>query len=713
MDDGMLFETEAEDEPAAPARELDDRQRIHRVLSLLDRRRFREAIEVLGPLTGPRAKEGLFWAMRCIGQAGLGDLQEAESDLAEARLRGDRGRWVADRLIGHASQAVTRLRADLALRARPVARPARRAPAPPPPTARVPARPEPATPAPEAEVRLCVTMSAAGADDVEPGLSAAQALDDFRLRREAHDVERLRRFDTLLALAAARGVDHYDYQLRTVRRVLRDFRGRALLADEVGLGKTIEACLCLVEYFPRGLVKRALVLVPPGLVGQWHDEIAGKLGREAVVVDSAAAREAGAWERDGVVLASTALARAEPHASRLQAARFDMVVVDEAHRLKNRTTKLWNLVDRLKSRFLLLLSATPVENDVFEIYNVLSLLRPGLFPTPAEFRKAFVEPGRRTPKDPARLRQLLREVMVRNTRAVAEARLPPRFAATLRAAPTPEEAAFYADLVAAVRAGVAGGTLSRFAAGEVLRAAGSRPAACAGLVARHLGDELAARARSLSTSGKDAVLADLLARRRDDKAILFTTHRDTLEHLRSLAERAGRRAVVFHGSLTPREKSEAVARFAAEADLLVASESGGEGFNLHVARTVINYDLPWNPMRIEQRIGRVHRIGQARDVFVFNLVAEGTVEEEILRVLDEKVAMFELVVGEVEAILGRLGDDEREFRDLVLDAYADAHDAADVRARFDALAARMSEAKSEHVRVRALEERTFGRDLEA
>jgi hypothetical protein len=117
-------------------------------------------------------------------------------------------------------------------------------------------------------------------------------------------------------------------------------------------------------------------------------------------------------------------------------------------------------------------------------------------------------------------------------------------------------------------------------------------------------------------------------------------------------------------------------------------------------------------MRIEQRIGRVHRIGQTRDVFVFNLVTEGTIEEEIVRVLDEKINMFELVVGEIDAILGRLGDDEKEFQELVLEIYAGAPDAAEARRRFDLLANRMIEAKGAYETVKHLEHEAFGRDLE-
>ena len=115
-------------------------------------------------------------------------------------------------------------------------------------------------------------------------------------------------------------------------------------------------------------------------------------------------------------------------------------------------------------------------------------------------------------------------------------------------------------------------------------------------------------------------------------------------------------------------KDAAVDAFRAEVPVLLCSESGGEGRNLQFCNTLINFDIPWNPMAIEQRIGRIDRIGQTREVFVFNLVTTGTIEDEVLRILDEKINMFELVVGEVGAILGEF-EDQHDFSTLVLDAW--------------------------------------------
>ncbi len=680
---------------------------------------YEETLEVLAPLEPALGTEAIGFAAKAWALSGLGRIEEAEESLLRAELHEARSTWVIRPLLRNARDclaAARRHRARAKKDGLPKLRRIRKPTARPPTTRRTSEDVvAPVLPPPDVPLRSSLARRADDPEaEAQEGVDPALAFEDYRRRAVAVQVDQLRRYDTLLSLGVAQGVDRYEYQLRTVRRVLRDFRGRALLADEVGLGKTIEACLCLEEYLQRGLARRALLLVPPGLLRQWRDELRGKFGREALVVDGTLARrDPDVWRREPLILTSMALARGEPHAARIAEAGFDMIIVDEAHRLKNRRTLLWRLVDRIRARYLLLLSATPVENDLLEIYNVLSLLRPGLLSTQAEFRRRFMTRGTRTPKDPAALRTLLRQVMIRNTRATSEAHLPPRFATTLRATPGEEEARFRARLDGAIRERLAAGSLSRLRAGEILRATGARPPAAARLIERHLGGTLGEEARRLGSSAKDAVLTDLLGRRRDDKMIVFATHRESVTHVAQIVAAAGRTPVVFEGSLSAAEKARAIETFRDAADVLVATDSGGEGFNLHFARTVVNYDLPWNPMRIEQRIGRVHRIGQTREVFVFNLVAAGTLEEEILRVLDEKIDMFELVVGEVEAILGRLGDDEREFSDLVLDIYAETSNAEEMRTRFDALAERMEKARERHLQVVALDDEMFGRELEA
>jgi superfamily II DNA or RNA helicase len=151
--------------------------------------------------------------------------------------------------------------------------------------------------------------------------------------------------ETLLCRGLIRGFTPFDYQLGVVKAVLGRFRGRAILADEVGLGKTIEAGMILLEYMARRLVKRCLVLVPPSLVGQWGTELVTRFGLLPALSDEQEFLSAGedAWRERPLIVASLALAKREPHRSRILATHFDMVVVDEAHHLRNERTQAFKL----------------------------------------------------------------------------------------------------------------------------------------------------------------------------------------------------------------------------------------------------------------------------------------------------------------------------------------------------------------------------------
>jgi SNF2 family DNA or RNA helicase len=144
---------------------------------------------------------------------------------------------------------------------------------------------------------------------------------------------------------------------------------------------------------------------------------------------------------------------------------------------------------------------------------------------------------------------------------------------------------------------------------------------------------------------------------------------------------------------------------------MLATEVGGEGRNLQFANVLVNYDLPWNPMKIEQRIGRLHRIGQTREVHVYSLCAQGSAEDRILDVLDRRIHLFELVIGEVDLILGRSMQEE-EFEDRIFEIFARAQSESEIAQGFDALAEELSRGRSEYEKVKALDEALFRRDFE-
>ena len=196
----------------------------------------------------------------------------------------------------------------------------------------------------------------------------------------------------------------------------------------------------------------------------------------------------------------------------------------------------------------------------------------------------------------------------------------------------------------------------------------------------------------------------------EEKALVFTQYLRTLRHLEEVLTAAGHRVAVYHGSLSSAAKDTAVRAFRGECDLFLSTEAGGEGRNLQFARTVVNYDLPWNPLRIEQRIGRVHRLGQEREVHVVNLWAPDTVEAYLVELLDRKIHMFELVVGELDLILGQL-DERRSFEDLMLAVWTLREDEARRRA-LDHLGDALVRARSQYDRMRERNEEILGEGSE-
>jgi superfamily II DNA/RNA helicase len=145
---------------------------------------------------------------------------------------------------------------------------------------------------------------------------------------------------------------------------------------------------------------------------------------------------------------------------------------------------------------------------------------------------------------------------------------------------------------------------------------------------------------------------------------------------------------------------------------MVATATGSEGHNLQHCTVLVNFDLPWNPMAIEQRIGRLHRMGQTREVHVYNLCARGTIEERVLDVLDRRVQLFQLVVGEMDMVLGNIAD-ERDLEEWIASSVARSRSDADVDATFDRLAADLLAARGRYEKTRALDEALFGEDFEA
>ncbi|MFZ5631609.1 MAG: DEAD/DEAH box helicase [Bacillota bacterium] len=551
---------------------------------------------------------------------------------------------------------------------------------------------------------------------------------DLILHRQALQLSLSPGFDRLLALSLVRDVAPLDYQLKTVRHVLTNLRGRALLCDEVGLGKTIEAGLIMLEYILRGLVQKVLLLVPPSLVEQWQQEMQNKFKLDFIAYDAPAFKNhPSPWKEFPRIIASLDTAKRESNRDEVLNTAYDLVVVDEAHHLKNHRTLAYQLVNRLEKKYILLLTATPVENNLEELFNLITLLQPGQLETASSFKRKYITRGDPLkPKNTAALKQLIREVMIRNRRSETGVITSRRLAEVVELNLSAEEMAFYQRLTVFVRGHYTSGFngssenkgTEKFILKMLQREVGSSIEAVLPTlekmsanddypaVIRRVFRTLAEQAGSVPRRRKAEALLQLLAGI-SEKVIVFTSFQQTHSYLVDLLRRQGLNVAQLHGGLRRLEKEEQLRLFAGEARVLVSTDTGSEGRNLHFCNVLINYDLPWNPMRIEQRIGRIHRLGQAGDVRIYNLSAAGTVESHILELLDAKINMFQLVVGELDMILGNLNE-KREFEDVIMDIWVRAADEGDLKRGMEELGRQILSAKEHYMTVRELDDRLLG-----
>ena len=575
----------------------------------------------------------------------------------------------------------------------------------------------------------------------------------YQARLELLKLKVLADYDELLCLPELK-IDKHWYQIETAKKVIKQLGGRAMLADEVGLGKTIEAGIIAKEYYSRRQIKSLLVITPATLVSQWAEELETKFGISTITTDRRECSPKEFWNENSSIVASIATAKHRSHKEYVTSRAWDLVIVDEAHHLKNRRTQNWKLVNGIKKRFILLLTATPVQNNLIELYNLLTLLKPGLLKTEADFKKKYVRSrDGREAQNPEELRQLMREVMIRNTRSCVDIKLPKRFATTITVIPDAAEQNIYNLLNFYIRKISLVKGIDKLSRNNLLMRAGSSPAALFSSLSRiknkideqivkqeNKGDspeetspdseakieaekdyllmkelsnsltQFSQTIKNLHKFGKAEKLIELLKENKQ-KTLIFINNRDTHNYLSDLLSKAKINHVSFLGQMSLQTKDEAIEKFREEVNVMLASETGGEGRNLQFANTIINYDLPWNPMKIEQRIGRLHRIGQTQDVFIFNFCNRGSIEEYLLKILHDKINMFELVVGEIEMILGYMGEDF-DFSETIVALWLKNSEDKDLDRAFGKLGTQMLNAKYTYQKVHEYDEKLFGDDLE-
>ena len=468
------------------------------------------------------------------------------------------------------------------------------------------------------------------------------------------------------------------HQLEVAKQVVEEMNGKAILADEVGLGKTIEAGLILKEYMIRGLVRKALILVPASLVSQWTEELNSKFHIPAI-----AYKKSYNWSQVDCVVTSLDMAKRGPHREQIYEQNYDLVIVDEAHKLKNPKTKNYEFVQNLKKKFCLLLTTTPIQNRIDEIFHLVSLLKPGHLGTQTGFLDKYKQ-NKTTIHDDQHLRELINKVMVRNRREDTKIQWKKRHVKTIPITFSDAERALYEEIEWLKQSN------NLFAANAfslltLKREACSSKEAVYFTLKNMLAKQenpskqfqetlqlLMSRIEKIEINSKAEQVLKLI-KQINDKVIIFTEYRATQLYLQWFLKQHGISSVPFRGGFKRGKKDWMRQLFQNQAQVLIATEAGGEGINLQFCHHMINFDLPWNPMRLEQRIGRIHRLGQEQDVYIYNLMIKGTIEEHILTLLYEKIRIFERVIGELDDILTRLdfGNLEEHFLDIFTNSHSE------------------------------------------
>lgn len=473
---------------------------------------------------------------------------------------------------------------------------------------------------------------------------------------------------------------HLPHQTEGALKILRDLNGSALLADEVGLGKTITTGIVLKECVMRGFVKKALILAPPSLVDQWVAELKEKFELNFTIIENESD-----WRETNFAIASIDRVKVynkEERKFRHSVAHdipWDILVVDEAHKLKAKNTIRWKFVDRLQKKRFLLLTATPFQNDLLELYNLLHLLKRGHLGTIKEFRKKFLNRGnKRYPLNPKELRSRLQEVMVRRIRNQTGINYKKRIPRVVAVEPTEKELEIYhamCNLLKTQYFSANGNQINgRLIVFAILPKITSSSRSAIESLNRIIGEDryhektkeiarqILEEYKNLKIDSKMnkliEIVEQIIKEDPNSKTLIYTKHPTTLQYISEKLKPYNLKVVEFMGGLDREEKTRRIKEFKESANIMISTETGCEGLNFQFCKNLINYDLPWNPMSVEQRIGRLDRIGQKNDMNIYSLATKHTMEEYVVDLIINKMCCVGLVIGELPIILFNLGLDE-------------------------------------------------------
>ncbi|MGM0411296.1 MAG: DEAD/DEAH box helicase [Bacillota bacterium] len=451
-----------------------------------------------------------------------------------------------------------------------------------------------------------------------------------------------------------KNIDLLPHQKETVRRVIDEFDGKAILADEVGMGKTIEAGMIINEYIKKGEINKLLILVPASLAFQWVNEMINKFNFKNIFFN----RKGVVWDYFDYQIASLDMAKRKKHAEKLKKINFDMVIVDEAHKLKNDKTLNWKFVNSLNKKYCLLLTATPIQNNLKELYNLIRILYPSKYKNYKNFKSKYVK-DKYLIKNKKDLKFELNKVMIRNHHASLKEKITQREIKHCFVKLNKKEKKLYNKVTNYLNNEYIKNTNNKKSILHLLtyqrEICSSSYALQKTLAKKNNLDkklkEIYELSTSIDNSAKLFALLEIIKNHKGKKILIFTEYKATQIYLTYNLNNLGHEIIIYNGSLTKSSREWMKNKFKNEKNIMISTEAGSQGLNLQFCNIIINYDLPWHPMKLEQRIGRIDRIGQREKVYIYNLITKNTIEEKIVYLIYKKLNLLKDVIGDMDNLL--------------------------------------------------------------
>ncbi|MGV3485018.1 MAG: SNF2-related protein [Planctomycetaceae bacterium] len=447
--------------------------------------------------------------------------------------------------------------------------------------------------------------------------------------------------------------------------------GRAILADDMGLGKTIQG-IGVAELLAQWAgIQRVLVVCPASLKSQWRDEVHRFSNRSVQLIFGNAAERREQYRSDTyftVCNYEQVLRDLEP----IEAVKWDLIILDEGQRIKNWESKTSNVIRSLASPFRLVLSGTPLENNLGELFTVARFVDEHRLGSAFRFfnRHRVVDERGKTIgyQNLDELRRMMQPILLRRTRAEVARQLPERIDEVVRITPTAEQLEIHDGQMRIVAQIV---NKKFFTEMDLLRLRQALATARMSCDSTFLVTQ-----EEPEYSSKLERLHELLEALIDEpsrKIVLFSEWKRMLDRVERRLDQIGCEYVRLDGSVPQKKRPPIVNRFQTDADcrVILMTNAGATGLNLQAANVVINCDLPWNPAVLEQRIARAHRMGQKNPVHIYNLVSTDTIEEQLLDTLASKQQLADAsldIDSEINAVAVASGAEDlrRRLEQLLL-----------------------------------------------